>query len=127
MEKMKNTPKGRESVPSSRQSKKRSVISYANLGIELMAAFKEKYPRGYSDYMSDVFKVDKPDGSFFYAVSLETPDAVYLVKVEVKIDDYEDLEKGLFGSDSEDDSGEPGEFPDNDSGAAFGEDDGSDD
>jgi len=40
--------------------------------------------------MGEIFKVDKPDGSFFYAISLEVPDAIYLVKVDVKIDDYEE-------------------------------------
>ena len=120
MESKDNTIKGSSS--SSRASKKRSVISYANQSSELMEAFKEKYPRGYSDYMSDVFKVDKPDGSFFYAVSLEVPDAIYLVKVDVKIDDYEDLERGLFGSSSDEDSADPDELPDDDT-SSFADDD----
>ena len=72
--------------------KKRAVVSYANMSPELAAAFKEKYPRGYADYMGDIVKVDKPNGSFFYAVSVEIPDAVYLVKIEVKIDDYNDAD-----------------------------------
>ena len=29
--------------------------------------------------MGDIFKVDKPDGTFFYAVEVDIPDAVYLV------------------------------------------------
>jgi hypothetical protein len=127
MEKMNNTPKGNESVSPSRQSKRRAVVSYANLNPELLAAFKEKYPRGYADYMSEVFKVDKPDGTFFYAISLEVPDAIYLVKVDVKIDDYEDLERGLFGGGSDDDSGDPDEFPEDDSGSGFSEEEESDD
>ena len=32
---------------------------------ELAEAFKEKYPHGYADYMGDIFKVVKPDGTFF--------------------------------------------------------------
>jgi len=104
------------------KSKRRAVISYANLSPEVMAAFKEKYPRGYADYMGEIFKVDKPDGSFFYAISLEVPDAIYLVKIDVKIDDYEDAEQGLFGGGSSDDEGdEPDEFPEDDTGAAFTE------
>ena len=47
---------------SSRPQKKRAVVSYANMSPELAAAFKEKYPKGYADYMGDLFKVDKPDG-----------------------------------------------------------------
>ena len=88
---------------STKAQKKRAVVSYANMSPELAAAFKEKYPKGYADYMGDLFKVDKPDGSFFYAVSVEIPDAIYLVKIEVKIDDYEDVEDGLFGGADGDD------------------------
>jgi hypothetical protein len=127
MEKMNNKPQGKESVSPSRQSKRRAVVSYANLNPELMAAFKEKYPRGYADYMNEVFKVDKPDGTSFYAISLEVPDAIYLVKVDVKIDDYEDLERGLFGGGSDDDGGDPDELPDDDSSSGFSEEEDSDD
>lgn len=86
--------------------KKRIAISYENMSPELLDAFKEKYPHGYLDYMGDLFKVDKPDGTFFYAVTLETEDALYLVKIKVKIDDYEDVEKELFkeGGDEEEQS-----------------------
>ncbi len=112
---------------SARSQKKRAVVSYANMSPELAAAFKEKYPKGYADYMGDLFKVDKPDGSFFYAVSVEIPDAIYLVKIEVKIDDYEDVENGLFGgADADDDgAGEGNTFPD-DGTNSFGGDDDSD-
>lgn len=107
---------------SSRSQKKRAVVSYANMSAELAAAFKEKYPKGYSDYMGDLFKVDKPDGSFFYAVSIEIPEAIYLVKIDVKIDDYEDAENDLFGDDSSDEApGGDGTFPDED-GSSFASD-----
>jgi hypothetical protein len=108
-------------------NKKRLVVSYANMSPELAIAFKEKYPKGYADYMGDIFKVDKPDGSFFYAVSIEIPDAIYLVKIDVKIDDYEDVENGLFGDNADDDApGESGTFPDNDN-SAFASDEVADD
>lgn len=84
---------------------KRAVVSYENMNPELLAAFKEKYPKGYSDYMGDIFKVEKPDGTFFYAVSLEIPGAVYLVKIAVTVDDYEDAEKGLFNDGTSGDDG----------------------
>ncbi len=45
-------------------NKRRAVISYENMSTELMEAFKEKYPHGYADYMGDIFKVVKPDGTF---------------------------------------------------------------
>lgn len=108
--------------------KRRAVVSYANMNPELAAAFRNKYPKGYSDYMGEIMKVDKPDGTFFYAVSVELPDAIYLVKIEVKIDDYEEAEQGLFGGASnEDEAEEPDEFPDDDTPAAFSEEEETDD
>ena len=89
--------------------KKRAVISYENMSPELQDAFKEKYPKGYSDYAGDLFKVDKPDGTFFYAVQLELPDALYLIKIKVKIDDYEEVEKDLFKDDVDDDDAAEGD------------------
>ena len=89
---------------SAQHPKKRAVVRYDNMSPELQAAFKEKYPRGYADYMGDIFKVDKPDGTFFYAVSVEIPDAIYLVKIDVDIDDYEKAESDLFDEDVSDDT-----------------------
>ena len=86
--------------------KKRSVISYENMPQELLDAFKEQYPHGYADYLGDIFKVDKPDGTSFYAVTLDTEEATYLVKIKVKIDDYESAEKELFKDDADEDGGE---------------------
>lgn len=99
-------------------NKKRAVVSYENMNPELANAFEEKYPRGYADYMGDIFKVDKADGTFFHAVSVELPDAVYLVKIKVKTDNYEDVENGFFKDNTDDDNDgeEGGEFPDNDEG-----------
>ena len=75
--------------PSAQRPKKRAVISY---------------DKGYADYMGDIFKVDKPDGTFFYAVEVDIPDAVYLVKIDVDIDDYEKAENDLFDEDVVDDT-----------------------
>lgn len=106
---------------SSHAGKKRLVISYANMSPELQAAFKDRFPKGYADYMGELIKVPKPDGTFFYAVSLETEDAVYLVKIDVKVDDYEDVEKGLFEDDEDDQDGTGGDagFPEDESVANF--------
>ena len=79
-------------------SKKKSLVSYANMSAELQAAFKEKYPRGYADYMEDLKRIEKPDGTFFYAVTVEIPDAIYLVKIDVRVDDYEDAENAFNGA-----------------------------
>ena len=67
--------------------KRRAVCSYENMSEELAAAFAEKYPKGYSDNFPDLVKYDKPDGTNFYAVTVEIPDAIYLVKIKVKTDD----------------------------------------
>lgn len=87
--------------------KKRAVVSYENMSKELAAAFAEKYPKGFSDYLPDLIKYDKPDGSFFYAVTVEIPDAIYLVKIKVKTDDADDIERWL--NEGDDLSGEGGD------------------
>lgn len=108
--------------------KKRAVVSYENMSDELAAAFAEKYPKGYSDYFPDLMKYDKPDGTCFYAVTLEIPDAIYLVKIKVKTDDAEDIERWLDGDDGADDEGGEGDdLPDdNISQYSTGDDDVSD-
>ena len=92
-------------------NKRRSVVSYANLSSEMLGILKEKYPRGYADYMDEIMKVSKPDGTFFHAIKLESPDAIYLVKVDVKIDDYAEVEKDMFGDGVAAGGGEDDEFP----------------
>ena len=82
--------------------KRRAVVSYENMSEELAAAFAEKYPKGYNDYFQDLVKYDKPDGTSFYAVTVEIPDAIYLVKIKVKTDDAEDIERWLDGDDGDD-------------------------
>ncbi|MBO4447713.1 MAG: hypothetical protein J5764_06275 [Bacteroidales bacterium] len=77
--------------------KKRHVVSYENMSAELAAAFNEKYPSGFNDYLQDLVKYTKPDGTPFYAVTIEIPDAIYLVKIKVKTDDVEDIERWLEG------------------------------
>ena len=80
---------------------------------EVAAAFAEKYPKGYSDYFPDLVSYPKPDGTSFYAVTVEIPDAIYLVKIHVKTDDAEDLERWLDGEDVEDnDNNEGDSLPD---------------
>ena len=94
-------------------TKRRAVISFENMSDELAAAFSEKYPKGYTDYFPDLVKYDKPDGTNFYAVTVEIPDAIYLVKIQVKTDDAEDLERWLDGEDGDDaDSGDGDNLPD---------------
>ncbi|MCF0176788.1 MAG: hypothetical protein HUJ94_08110 [Bacteroidales bacterium] len=88
--------------------KKRAVCSYENMNEELAAAFAAKYPKGYSDFLPDLKEYPKPDGTSFYAVTVELPESIYLVKIKVKVDDVEDLERWL-DSDEGDDSISGGE------------------
>lgn len=83
-------------------NKKRHIVSYENMSPELAAAFAEKYPNGFNDYLNDLNKYPKPDGTSFYAVCIEIPDAIYLVKIKVKVDDAEDIEKWLEGEEDAD-------------------------
>ena len=107
--------------------KKRAVISYENMSDELAAAFAEKYPKGYSDYFPNLVKYDKPDGTSFYAVTIEIPTAIYLVKIKVKTDDAEDIERWLDGEDNDDADGEDGEsLPDDNISQYSTDDDGAD-
>jgi len=78
-------------------NKKRHIISYENMPPELAAAFAEKYPKGFNDYLPDLNKYTKPDGTPFYAVLIELPADIYLVKIKVQIDNPDDIERWLEG------------------------------
>lgn len=84
--------------------KKRVIVSYSNLSQDVMDAIKLKYPLGYSN---NVIKVKTKGDDFFYAITVDTPDASYLVKVPVKIDT-----KGLQDDEVTDDSDEEKENSD---------------
>lgn len=78
-------------------TRRRHVVSYENMSEEVAALFVEKYPKGFNDYLPDVTKYTKPDGTPFYAVTIETPDSIYLVKIKIKTDDADDIERWLEG------------------------------
>lgn len=107
-------------------TKRRAVISYENMSEELAAAFAEKYPKGYVDYFPDLVKYDKPNGDSFYAVTVEIPDAIYLVKIKVKTDDAEDIERWLDGEDGDDTDGDSDGLPDDNISQYSSDDDTSD-
>lgn len=91
--------------------KKKLVISYSNLSPELLDLVKKKYPTG---YLNHVIKVTKPNNDFFYAITLDTEDTSYLIKVNVKIDTKpkdDDDDKDFF-SDSDDIGTSEDSFPD---------------
>lgn len=78
-------------------TRRRHVVSFENMSDEVAALFAEKYPKGFNDYLQDLTKYTKPDGTPFYAVTIETPDSIYLVKIKVKTDDADDIERWLEG------------------------------
>ncbi len=79
-----------------RVTKRRLVTSFQKLTPEMQEEVKAKYPLGFSDAM---MRIDKPNGDFFYAVPFETEEIFYLVKIDVKIDDSDKMEKDLFSDD----------------------------
>lgn len=78
--------------------KKRHVVSYENMKPDVAEAFATKYP-GVNDCIDDLVKYPKPDGTSFYAVTVETADGIYLVKIKVDVDNIDDLERWLDGED----------------------------
>ena len=76
---------------------KRHVVSYEKMSEAVAAAFAEKYPKGFSEYLQDLTRYTKPDGTSFYAVTIELGDDIYLVKIQVETDDLDDVEKWLEG------------------------------
>lgn len=78
--------------------KKRVVISFENLKPEVYQALMKKYPQGYSNH---VFKVTLPNNGFFHAVTVDTEDTSYLIKVKVKLDKADKLEEDLFKNEAD--------------------------
>jgi len=91
--------------------KKKLIVSYKNLPPDALEALNLKYPTGYQDY---VFKVNKTETDFFYAVTVDTETASYLVKVEVIIDKNIDDAKldSLVALDNSVDASEDADFTD---------------
>ena len=90
------------------------MVSYENMSEALAAAFNEKYQKWFSDYLPDLVKYPKPDGTTFYAVTVETDDSINLVKIKVKTDDAEALERWLEGeedAENEDVAGSSADAP----------------
>lgn len=69
--------------------KKKLIINYANATPELMEAIRKKYPLG---WINHTIKVKTTGENFFFAITLDTPEASYLIKVPVKIDTKSDKE-----------------------------------
>ncbi len=65
------------------ETRKKVIVHINNISPEVMEIVHEKYPDGYQDR---VFKVTKPNGDFFHAITVDTEDTSYLIKVDVRID-----------------------------------------
>ncbi len=79
-------------------TKKRSIISYINLKEEHQELFEEIYSEGFAHAIQ---KIVKPNGDKIFVVPMETDDAIFMVKVDVKIDEKlsdEEFDKQVFGS-----------------------------
>ena len=100
-----NLKKGKNDM----ETKKRRVVSYENMDEALAAAFNEKYPKGFSDYLPDLKEYPKPDGTSFYAVTIETDDAICLVKIKIRTDDAEEIERWLDSDDDDEEDDASGE------------------
>ncbi len=92
------------------KSKKRLVVSAQNLPEELQAELKIKYPDGFNEHM---IRIEKGFNDFFYAVTLETDEISYLVKLNVKIDaQVEDDDKDYYEDDEIEGADEIIDIPD---------------
>ncbi len=80
------------------EQKKKVIIHYNNITPDVLEAINKKYPDGFHDH---IFKVTKPNGDFFHAITVDTKDASYLVKIDVKIDNVSDekIDEQLFSKD----------------------------
>lgn len=68
----------------------KKVVKFEDLPSDAMQALTKRYPDGWKDF---VRKITKPNGEFFHAIDIDTDNATYLVKVNVKIDSKSDVEK----------------------------------
>ena len=75
--------------------RRRHVISLEKMPPEVVAAFNAKYPGGITDCEDDIEQYPKPNGELFYAVTIELPDDIYLVKIPVEIDSLDDVQQWL--------------------------------
>ncbi|GHT66414.1 hypothetical protein FACS189452_02260 [Bacteroidia bacterium] len=90
--------------------KKHIAVSYRNVRPDVLKLLHLQYPLGWRDH---IIKVNKSETDFFFAVTLDTPEICYLIKVDVEIDSREKLEEDreLFGTDEALNEEETGRLP----------------
>jgi hypothetical protein len=76
-------------------NRKKLIINYANVTPELMEAIRKKYPLG---WINHTIKVPLPGGTFFFAITIDSDEVSYLIKVPVKIDTKSDKDEDFFDS-----------------------------
>jgi len=79
--------------------RKKLIINYASASPELLEAIRKKYPLG---WMNHTIKVKTSGDSFFFAITVDTEEASYLVKVPVKVDNKSDKDDEDFFDDTPD-------------------------
>jgi len=70
--------------------KKRVIKSIENLTDDVLGALKMKYPEGWSNH---IIKVNRGNNEFFHAITVDTDDTSYLIKVKVKVDTTSEADK----------------------------------
>jgi hypothetical protein len=84
--------------------KKRVIKNIDTISDEVREAIRAKYPDGWGNHVQ---RVNKGNNEFFHAITVDTADTSYMIRVNVKVDSVEELEKlesqDSGGSDDEDD------------------------
>lgn len=111
---------------------RRHIVSLEKMPQEVRDAFNAKYPGGIMDCEDDIEMCPKPNGEIFYAVTIELPGDLYLVKIPVEVDSIEDVQQWLDSdidsdvtSGNDDSSAGEGTLPDDNIGQ-YGSDESSD-
>ena len=88
--------------------RKRHIVSLEKMPADVRAAFNENYPGGIEECEDDIQLCPKPNGEVFYAVTIDLPEDIYLVRIPVEVDSLEDVQKWL---EAEPDGGAPDTEP----------------
>jgi len=83
------------------QGKKRIIVDYKKISPEVNQALEDAFPYGYED--SDIVKFVNLKGETVSALSVETEDAIYLVKMHVEMPKKGKVVKVVVEDDDDDD------------------------
>jgi hypothetical protein len=78
--------------------KKKVIKNIDNISDEVKEAIRTKYPDGWGNHVQ---RVNKGNNEFFHVITVDTADTSYMIRVNVKVDSVEELEK-LENQDSND-------------------------